>query len=34
METEKLIGLGFGEGFAKELLSQIDDEFYAAITDS
>ncbi|MGN0650528.1 MAG: hypothetical protein ACI4KM_08840 [Oscillospiraceae bacterium] len=34
MEIDKLIGLGFSEEFAKDLLTQIDEDFYAAITDS
>lgn len=34
MDIDKLIGLGFSEDFAKELLTQIDEDFYEALTDS
>lgn len=33
MEIEKLVGLGFSEDYARELLPQIDEDFYAALTD-
>lgn len=33
MQAEKLTGLGFDESFANELLGEIDEEFYAALTD-